>query len=305
MFENKKIMKKYKKLMDNENVSNDEVQKFLNKNMNQYLYRYRPTDFIKTEVMEGVIKLSTADNYNDPFDCGFYINVNQYYKLVNLPMQEILDFVSLNVDISKLLKRGGVAEKLVEAYQRGNLLACFSERCDNILMWSHYAEDHKGICIKYDYNKLSDGIKNNIFPAIYSKSKYDASKCLACHNVNISRNPSFYKLNMWSYEEEFRFRIDNDMFDKIIEEENRKKVKEMFFLKVPNAIVEITFGVKFNFLDQRFLKYYKELSDYAKKNNIQFFRNNIKYDSSIEFEKIYIDDLELYVNGKKTKPGNV
>ena len=28
--------------------------------------------------------------------------------------------------------------------------------CDNIQMWSHYADSHKGFCIEYDLNKLID-----------------------------------------------------------------------------------------------------------------------------------------------------
>mgnify|MGYP002227506002 FL=1 len=42
------------------------------------------------------------------------------------------------------------------------LVGCFSERNDSLLMWSHYADEHRGLCIGYN---LHDLIKNyELFP---------------------------------------------------------------------------------------------------------------------------------------------
>ena len=30
-------------------------------------------------------------------------------------------------------------------------ICCFTARCDNSLMWAHYANDHKGRCVKYNF----------------------------------------------------------------------------------------------------------------------------------------------------------
>lgn len=32
-------------------------------------------------------------------------------------------------------------------------IGAFTIKCDNILMWSHYADNHKGICLEFDFNK--------------------------------------------------------------------------------------------------------------------------------------------------------
>lgn len=29
-------------------------------------------------------------------------------------------------------------------------ISCFSKRYDSILMWSHYASSHEGVCIEFD-----------------------------------------------------------------------------------------------------------------------------------------------------------
>ena len=35
-------------------------------------------------------------------------------------------------------------------------IACFLSNCDNLLMWAHYADSHKGVCLKF--NILEDTI---------------------------------------------------------------------------------------------------------------------------------------------------
>ena len=47
-------------------------------------------------------------------------------------------------------------------------VVCFSESFDNSLMWSHYADSHRGLCVEYDTKLLRD--KNTIkkiFPVVY------------------------------------------------------------------------------------------------------------------------------------------
>ena len=33
-------------------------------------------------------------------------------------------------------------------------ILCFSEHCDDILMWSHYSDGHKGFCLEFDRERL-------------------------------------------------------------------------------------------------------------------------------------------------------
>ena len=50
-------------------------------------------------------------------------------------------------------------------------MTCLTESNDNILMWSHYAKGHTGICIEYDLKTLVNDryqILNHIFPVIYN-----------------------------------------------------------------------------------------------------------------------------------------
>ncbi len=109
--------------------------------------------------------------------------------------------------------------------QRERVIACFTERPDSILMWSHYAENHTGICLYYDmhtletYPILDKGyLMEYIHPVQYSADaseqivlfrdlvfsqaktgKYNEFDALRFSMIN-----SLTKAPDWSYEHEWR-----------------------------------------------------------------------------------------------------
>lgn len=52
-------------------------------------------------------------------------------------------------------------------------LKCFSESQLNTLMWSHYADEHRGFCVEYDLSLIdqTDDIWNHLFPVVYSSKR--------------------------------------------------------------------------------------------------------------------------------------
>lgn len=96
------------------------------------------------------------------------------------------------------------------------LISCFSKKNNSILMWSHYSNSHKGLCIEIEedrpdfkdviYSKkraqfnLIDIVKR-ILGADFLNTKVD----LTDENYNYSiLKPFFTKSNDWDYEEEVR-----------------------------------------------------------------------------------------------------
>ena len=49
------------------------------------------------------------------------------------------------------------------------LIGCLATDPKNRLMWSHYADSHRGFCIEYDFNSLKDEVLP--FPIIYSENR--------------------------------------------------------------------------------------------------------------------------------------
>jgi Protein of unknown function (DUF2971). len=130
----------------------------------KFFHKYRPID----ENTESLLKnneifFSCPDNFNDPFDC----KLDSFHKGTH---SEWVDFfcrhkmhpaMAKNL-IKENLKNGNMKQKRdgilfenktkLKGYSDdGTFLraCCFSERKDSLLMWSHYAKNHEGICLSF------------------------------------------------------------------------------------------------------------------------------------------------------------
>lgn len=89
-------------------------------------------------------------------------------------------------------------------------VACFSEVPDSILMWSHYADYHKGICLEYDKTDLltNRAAELCLFPVLYEERMPDTGETLFTGEpIEIARmlyQTVFTKHISWSYEKEWR-----------------------------------------------------------------------------------------------------
>ncbi len=137
-------------------------------------------------------------------------------------------------------------------YQMEMPLACLSEKYNNVLMWAHYADNHKGFVIEYDSDTLKTDCEHCpqgknylncpdwkevvLLPILYTNQRYDATEYIydnslikmfetigvkdvwklkddfAQYKINI------FKQNSWSYEKEWRlqlYKTNNDKFIKV------------------------------------------------------------------------------------------
>jgi hypothetical protein len=124
------------------------------------------------------IKISRLLELNDPFEfCG--------------------------VDLRNKVHRKAILETIKKMNQDKGLL-CFSESWDSSVMWSHYAESHRGVCLGFD---VRDSM---LTPVTYKKTRpkfpVDASEL----SVKWAENLLYTKQTDWKYEKEFRFFVQLD-----------------------------------------------------------------------------------------------
>lgn len=121
--------------------------------------------------------LSSVDNLNDPF--------------------ELLGCDLTDMDIKKSAESAKIMSNSKHA------VLCFSKNWINPVLWSHYADSHKGICLGYDIN--DDYSIEMKYVNSRLKRKFD-------ENGNYDRNEfmDYIKLKYkhWSYEEEVRMVVD-------------------------------------------------------------------------------------------------
>ena len=119
---------------------------------------------------------------------------------------------------------------------------CLSTDYKNILMWSHYANKHNGICIEYDLKSAEGNFILHTLPIIYDDHRviFD-KKCITGITSDYKVNFNFevlteaiyqsmcYKSKAWKYENEWRVILAKSMTD-----ENKYKAPK---------ITKIYFGV--------------------------------------------------------------
>lgn len=91
-----------------------------------------------------------------------------------------------------------------------------STEYDNRLMWAHYANDHKGFCIEYDFNTVKGSdICSCVFPVVYSRIRPKYLWRAAFSAKSQDEKAAFEALmlslltkdDVWSYEREWRILV--------------------------------------------------------------------------------------------------
>lgn len=244
-FEQEKNQEKIKEYFEIKNEN--KIQFIRDDNCTIILYQYCAYNkYIIDNIKNKQIYFSDPSTFNDPFD----------------PLIRILD-KEHSEKLMKLLKFR---------------VSCLSSRIDNLLLWSHYADKHKGLCIAYDITRLVK--QNNI---IFRKVKYLDSypkpqNGLIFTLLQNKNNKLDSKLNLtktftqkqitWNYEDEYRLILQTD-------------IDKEFLQKVD--IKEIYLGLDMDIENKESIKtIVKEMNLDKGENNIQVYSMNISNDNIFE-----------------------
>lgn len=105
------------------------------------------------------------------------------------------------------LLRYEIQAELLKQYDRG--ICCFSSEQDNPLLWSHYADQHRGICAGYS---LERNPKPNLLKVEYGGDREVRTSSIAkavidnnlAHQEKLDRDILLRKALPWKYENEWR-----------------------------------------------------------------------------------------------------
>lgn len=242
-----------------------------------YKYRSWNNPFHKKILTDGEVYLSSPQHFNDPFDFGIVQNfltldtpekIERYVDEGMIKHREFLlrKGIDLEKDREFQLKRLQNLDAYQQEYEHLNSEAVnksygvlsLSARWDSILMWSHYADYHKGFNIGYNEAKMREsGLFGKGGPVMYS-DEYPYLNVFDTHSIESSFKQTHYKSEEWAYEEEYR--LTKLFFPKPPTEEDRT-------VKVPFEFVEeINLGIKISDEDK------SEIVKIADKMNIKVFQ---------------------------------
>lgn len=129
----------------------------------------------------------------------------------DLKVDNFFKFIS---DIFEEHSKKMLSDKL-QFMQESMRVSSFCENHNQFLMWSHYADSHKGFCIEYDLSlwKKGDLRKRILFPVVYQDYAYNSTPHLLKSIYGEDLNNLYpiisgsTKSSQWEYEKEWRFII--------------------------------------------------------------------------------------------------
>ncbi|ABC32298.1 conserved hypothetical protein [Hahella chejuensis KCTC 2396] len=122
-----------------------------------------------------------------------------------------------------------IESELLKQYDRG--VCCFSSTVNNPLLWSHYGDQHHGLCIGYTLNrtpiptvhKVEYGGNREVKTSLITKAFLEKDQK---SQDKLDRDVLLRKASPWKYEREWRLIGDRGLQDS------------------PLALVDVTFGLR-------------------------------------------------------------
>ena len=190
--------------------------------VNFYKYRrigeYTEAIFVRNELF-----FAAPASFNDPFDCAFHIivegqdNQRVFESMAFSEIRNKMPHLTLPEAVEAAQQVGAAiierkaeefrdisVEKLARDSNNKVGVLSLSEKNDDILMWSHYADCHKGICLEFSTSQRS--FFRDARPVNYD----DEFPALNLHDIVVDEDLRktapwmLTKARQWEYEKEWR-----------------------------------------------------------------------------------------------------
>ncbi|MET3482394.1 DUF2971 domain-containing protein [Methylobacterium sp. 1973] len=189
----------------------------------EFLYKFRALDNASANYTLDILRknslwLSKPLNFNDPFDCVPVVSTSatddKFRDYVNGLFKKFNPAMSRNerrVMISEIMNdpnrrhdsyfiQSAMKKSVDEAVNSAGVLSLTS-RFDHVLMWSHYASSHSGICLKFRLRPES--WITSARKVLYSADR-PIMNIISEPSEEIQRKSILFKADFWAYEDEWR-----------------------------------------------------------------------------------------------------
>ncbi len=152
---------------------------------------------------------SAPCNFNDAFDCDISIDEKQIIadimQIDPKPRVGSTEWKRRRDDVKRELR---TFRSIFENFKKSTGVTCLSESDDSLLMWSHYANNHRGMCVEYELMEINKQLQFTPVPVVYSNQR----ACFGTLDMETAGNDATKALihsltsksNDWSYEKEWR-----------------------------------------------------------------------------------------------------
>lgn len=165
-----------------------------------------------------IIYFGSPLKFNDPYDCALTPNLlvptdaevesirEAHLRKPDLPARTRREFETFDVpELRETLMRVARAclRQAVEEFLAKRGVACFSERNEDLVMWSHYGGHYKGFCLEFDtssepFQKVSQVMYPPKLPALSISTMLDRDLRSVLELLFCTKSEA------WAYEKEWR-----------------------------------------------------------------------------------------------------
>lgn len=251
------------------------------------------------------IYLSDPETFNDPFDGYFSIRFTTEQDKVDAKqaLEELRGKLEKEGNLQK--ERGEMLEKnLFNQIPLENFrVSCFSEDNKNDLMWAHYADQHRGVCLVYEIDNVDETFIRENNCLVFAEenrgesdnySYFGGNSKLLLARIDYSKNKEFLKVSSGKIESDYN--VERAIYTKCWEYEHEiRLVAELpfgyafgqgtYFCKVnKSALKEVRFGVR---LEDEYKEKIQKIIENSGYNEVVFKTAVINVDDfSINYEKM-------------------
>ena len=208
-------------------------------NRPQYFYKYFSKDSFDF-LSHFMLRYSPHDSFNDPFENARSepekvdrLGKDETHAL-HAPLQDVSTYSKNLIDetLANRFQQDAIA-LTVQDYQERLGTVCLSETHDNLLMWAHYASEHRGFVIEFDatyfFEFADDPLKTWLFNV--NRVRYREMRVA---NQSGSWWDYFYathheiattKSTHWSHEQEWRMQRPLSNVDRVAKDDRNEGYK--------------------------------------------------------------------------------
>lgn len=182
------------------------------------IYKYFRDDQRSLEaVICNKLWYSAPCKFNDVFDCDILIGEKE---ILNSALRQFPDKRGIRPgspvwkETQKRIAQGIPSlRSTLDGLKTKTGIACLTETEDSLLMWSHYANNHCGMCVEYDLLSINEQLKFSPVPVVYGGERVWLrtidNENFETESQRVLIESLTSKSQEWSYEREWRIIRDD------------------------------------------------------------------------------------------------
>ncbi|WP_339865868.1 DUF2971 domain-containing protein [uncultured Algoriphagus sp.] len=217
-----------------------------------YKYKDFTEEYSRMVFTKNELFLSSPESFNDPFDC----RIPPCLKLLGTK-ERSFEYAAriLNTQKSQITALGNEFDKVSDDYKnlmwnkpevvqnvisqitfdvQNKILGVLSltNKWNDILMWSHYGNNHKGICYGFDLKALQNSKEFTYGGFVHYSNDYPLIDPIKSIEIEAASKQTHHKASNWKYEEEYRLVkiYDNDIDQ--FSEKRKFTIPDSFFKEI-------------------------------------------------------------------------